>query len=112
MPSQPSPRVRLTVSRVVLLFLPPLLAFGLAACGKRPPALQTPQAQQVNAQPLTGEVNEAMTAQLRAFIQMAGRAPTNFTELARARLDMVPRAKPGMMWAIDYATKEVKLVPH
>jgi hypothetical protein len=61
-------------------------------------------------QPLVGEVHPFMTSQLQIFVQQAGRLPTNFTELARARLDLVPRTTPGMKWAIDPATAEVKLV--
>jgi hypothetical protein len=51
-----------------------------------------------------------MTSQLRIFVQQNGRLPTDFAELARTRLDGVPRIPPGTKWAIDAATQEVKLV--
>jgi hypothetical protein len=51
-----------------------------------------------------------MTSQLRAFIAEKGRLPADFTELASTRLDVVPRTPPGMTWAIDRVTQEVKLV--
>jgi len=60
--------------------------------------------------PLDGYAHPFMTAQLRTFIEQNARFPTNFAELARARLDVVPRTPPGMSWAIDRVTKEVKLV--
>ena len=51
-----------------------------------------------------------MTGQLRIFIQQNGRMPNDFGELAKARLDSVPRTPLGMKWAIDPATQEVKMV--
>jgi len=82
------------------------LAVVAAGCGKKaPPA---PAAQQTQA--LTGEVHPQMTSQLRLFIQQKGRPPTNFTELARAGLDVVPRTPPDKTWAIDYTSQEVKLI--
>lgn len=84
------------------------------ACHRKPPPVSTPPVGQPQtaepSQPLAGEVNPAMTRQLQIFVQIAGRLPTNFTELARTRLDLVPRTPPGMKWAIDPATSEVKLV--
>lgn len=61
-------------------------------------------------QPLVGEVHPFMTSQLRIFLQQNGRLPSDFAELARTRLDVVPRAPPGMKWAIDPVSQEVKLV--
>jgi len=60
--------------------------------------------------PLDGYAHPFMSAQLRAFIAQNGRFPTNFAELAHTRLDVVPRTPPGMTWAIDRVTQEVKLV--
>ena len=91
------------------------IAIGSSSCGKKTPAISAAEQQQQPAasasqQALVGEVNQAMTAQLRIFEQIAGRLPTNFTELVRTRLDVVPRHPPGFQWAIDPVTKEVKLV--
>ena len=88
----------------------PLLmaAVALAAGCEKKPAAPPPAAQQ--SQPLTGEVNVLMTSQLRLFIQQQGRPPTNFVELARTRLDVVPRTAADKTWAIDYTSQEVKLV--
>jgi hypothetical protein len=91
------------------------LALVPTACHKNKPAASAAQQNQPVAsagepQPLVGEVHAEMTAQLHIFEQLAGRLPTNFTELARTRLDLVPRHPPGMQWAIDPATHEVKLV--
>ena len=61
-------------------------------------------------QPLEGEVHPLMTYQLHIFVQQKGRLPTDFAELSRTRLDAVPRTPPGMTWAIDRVTQEVKLV--
>jgi len=61
-------------------------------------------------QPLQGEVHPLMTYQLRIFVEQKGRLPNDFAELARTRLDVVPRTPPGMTWAIDRVTQEVKLV--
>jgi hypothetical protein len=60
--------------------------------------------------PLDGYAHPFMTAQLRTFMEQNARFPTNFAELAHARLDVVPRTPPGMTWAIDRVTQEVKLV--
>lgn len=51
-----------------------------------------------------------MTAQLKIFLQEKGRMPADFAELARTKLDSVPRTPPGSNWAIDPVTQEVKLV--
>jgi len=59
---------------------------------------------------LEGEVHPLMTYQLHVFVEQKGRLPTDFAELARTRLDAVPRTPPGMTWAIDRVTQEVKLV--
>jgi hypothetical protein len=60
-------------------------------------------------QPINGVVDPQLTTQLRIFIQERGRLPENFRELANARLDSVPRLGPGLMFAIDPATQEVKI---
>lgn len=98
-----------------LLLLLCALAFAPAGCGKKRPAPSAAQPAQPGApgsdQPLAGEVNAFMTTQLRLFTQQLGRPPTNFNELARTSLDVVPRTPPDKTWAIDYTTQEVKLVP-
>jgi len=93
-----------------LLVAVAVLAVAATACHKKTPVVQqAPAASVENTEPLAGEVSPLLTSQLHAFIQQEGRAPTNFFEL-RARLDLVPGAPPGKSWAIDYATKEVKMV--
>ena len=72
------------------------------------PADAAPSA--TSAQPLEGTIHEFMTAQLKIFIQEKGRMPADFAELARTKLDSVPRAPPGSYWAIDPVTQEVKLM--
>lgn len=57
-----------------------------------------------------GEVNAFLTEQLRIFIREKGRLPQSFAELARVRLDSVPRPPEGKKWVIDTASKEVKAV--
>lgn len=59
---------------------------------------------------LVGTVHPFMTEQLHVFILQKGRMPQSFGEFANARMDSVPRPPPGLMWAIDNNTKEVKLV--
>lgn len=91
------------------------LTMTAAGCHKKTPVTPIPTASQQTQpaetpQPLDGIVEPSMTSQLRIFIQEVGRAPTNFTELAHTRLDLVPRTPPGMAWAIDPATQEVKLI--
>jgi len=105
-------------------------AIAMAGCHKKANVIATPANQQ--AQPetptsprqpvqvqseasdaskaLEGEVHPLMTYQLHVFVEQKGRLPTDFAELARTRLDAVPRTPPGMTWAIDRVTQEVKLV--
>ena len=96
-----------------------VLLLALSGCGRKQPAAtpaaadqQTQPATAENAppQPLEGQVDPFMTGQLRIFIQQNGRMPNDFGELAKARLDSVPRTPLGMKWAIDPATQEVKMV--
>jgi hypothetical protein len=58
-----------------------------------------------------GEPDPFLTQQLRLFMQEKSRMPESFTELARARLDSVPRPPEGKKWVIDTATQQVKAVP-
>ena len=99
--------VRLMMTPCCPLLLIAALAMA-AGCHKQSSAPQ-PAAQQ--SQPLTGEVDPFMTSQLRSFIEQQGRPPTNFSEMARGRLDRVPRTPADKTWAIDYTSQEVKLVP-
>jgi hypothetical protein len=57
---------------------------------------------------VNGEVNPFLTRQLRIFVQQTGRLPSSFNELARTRLDSIPRPPGGKKWAIDATTGEVK----
>lgn len=76
-----------------------------------PPNYVTATAENKPAENVSGVVNPFLTEQLRLFIREKGRAPESFTELARARLDSVPRPPEGMKWVIDATSKEVKAVP-
>ena len=104
-------------SRLSAILLVLLLA--LSSCGRKQPAAtpaapdqqaQSAAAESAPPQPLEGQVDSFMTGQLRIFIQQNGRMPNDFGELAKARLDSVPRTPLGMKWAIDPATQEVKMV--
>lgn len=102
-------------ARLQILALATLLV-AAASCGKKSPtaagsdnaslAVATNEA----SQPLEGPVNDFLTGQLRIFIQDKGHLPKDFAELAQARLDSIPRTPPGMKWAIDPVTQDVKLV--
>lgn len=89
-------------------------ASGKAAPGQPappPPNYVAATAQNAPAQNVAGVVNPFLTEQLRVFIREKGRTPETFTELARARLDSVPRPPEGAKWVIDATSKEVKAVP-
>jgi hypothetical protein len=80
------------------------------APGAPPPKYVTAAAQNAPADNVAGEVNAFLTEQLRIFIREKGRSPVDFAELARVRLDSIPRPPEGKKWVIDAATKEVKAV--
>ncbi len=90
----------------------------VSGCGKKQPtptaATPTHETAATSAtaatKPLDGQVDPFLTQQLRVFVQQKGRLPADFRELARARLDSVPRAPVGTKWAIDSTTQEVKAV--
>jgi hypothetical protein len=105
------------------------IALGMVGCSQKqePPAGGTAQkpgepaagpppnyvaaaAQNAPAENVTGEVNAFLTEQLRLFIREKGRMPTDFAELARTRLDSVPRPPAGTKWVIDKAAQQVKAV--
>jgi len=69
-----------------------------------------PAAPAASVQSVDGVVVPFLTSQLRIFIQEKGRLPESFAEFAGARLDSVPRLAPGLAFAIDPATQEVKVV--
>ena len=73
-----------------------------------PPKYIATTARNAPDQNVAGEVNAFLTQQLRIFIREKGRLPESFTELARARLDSVPRPPEGRKWVIDAASREVK----
>jgi hypothetical protein len=75
-----------------------------------PPNYVTAAAQNAPAENVTGEVNPFLTQQLQIFIQQKQRLPEDFAELARTRLDSVPRPPEGTKWVIDKATRQVKAV--
>ena len=77
----------------------------LGGCGQKP----APPAKSNADQALAGQADPFLTEQLRIFIQQKGRLPTNFVELVSG-MDSRPRKPPGMQWAIDSVTREVKLV--
>jgi len=84
---------------------------ALPGCGKKPeatPATAEQKPGEAPAENVTGQVNAFLTGQLRIFIREKGRMPESFAELARVRLDSVPRPPEGKKWVIDTATKEVK----
>jgi len=83
---------------------------GEAPAAAPPPKYVAAMAQNAPAQNVAGEVNAFLTEQLRIFIREKGRLPASFTELARTRLDSVPRPPEGKKWVIDTATSEVKAV--
>jgi hypothetical protein len=86
-------------------------------CHKKAPATPPPSAASQPAQPgvaetpqpLVGEVNPLLTSQLHTLVQQKGRMPADFAEFSHW-VDLVPRVPAGKKWAIDPATKEVKLV--
>jgi predicted small lipoprotein YifL len=63
------------------------------------------------AQPIEGRVHPFMTSQLRIFINEKRRMPESFAEFANARMDSVPFPPEGMEYAIDYQSRQVKIVP-
>jgi len=76
-----------------------------------PPNYVAATARNAPEQNVAGVVNPFLTEQLRIFIRERGRLPESFAELARARLDSVPRPPEGRKWVIDAATREVKAAP-
>lgn len=78
--------------------------------GEPPPKYVTSAAQNAPAENVTGEVNPFLTQQLQIFIQQKQRLPEDFAELARTRLDSLPRPPEGTKWVIDKATRQVKAV--
>lgn len=84
----------------------PAIASPPAAVNSR----KAPKPPQTVSPELIGTVHQFMTEQLHVFILQKGRMPTSFGEFANARMDSVPRPPPGLMWAIDNNTKEVKLI--
>jgi hypothetical protein len=126
-----------TPFHIVLLAILAVLPVAPSGCGKKEAAAPNPAAEPVAAteapaagtpsaprpqttappapanpadEVLVGSVHEFMTSQLRIFIQERGRMPNSFAEFAQARMDSVQRPPPGMKWAIDSTTQQVKLV--
>jgi PBP1b-binding outer membrane lipoprotein LpoB len=78
--------------------------------GEPPPQFVTAVAENQPAENVTGVVDVFLTQQLQAFIQQKQRLPEDFAELARTRLDSVPRPPEGKKWVIDKTTRQVKAV--
>lgn len=78
---------------------PPAVPSAVTTAAENKPAANVP-----------GEVNAFLTEQLAIFIQQKQRLPADFAELARTRLDSVPRPPEGRKWVIDTATRQVKAV--
>ena len=104
------------MTRFLFIVWVTLLLAG-TSCSRKKPAPSASEAPPLPAaaenpspQPLVGKVDAFMTGQLRIFIQQNGRLPKDFAEFSHARLDSLPRIPLGMKWAIDPATREVKLV--
>jgi hypothetical protein len=127
-------RFRLLVGRgtpcaPILLALAAVTLLALTACSKKdqpggssasdstnassqpPPTYVTATAENALTENAAGEPDPFLTQQLRLFMQEKSRMPESFTELARARLDSVPRPPEGKKWVIDTATQQVKAVP-
>jgi hypothetical protein len=87
----------------------------LLGCQKReatsnsPPRYVSDNADNAVRQNVNGEVNDALTTQLRSFVKKRGSMPQSFAEYASA-LDYVPKAPEGKKWVIDSASQEVKAV--
>jgi hypothetical protein len=60
---------------------------------------------------VVGDVDPALTAQLRAYIQKKGRMPASFTEFHREALDSLPQPPAGKKWVIDSTSQSVKSIP-
>jgi hypothetical protein len=89
-----------------------LTAWLLLGCHKKESALpaqstDAPGSAQAQAQPVAGEVNADLTAQLNRFAQKNGRMPKSLQEF----LDSVPRPPDGKKWVIDPSDSTVKAVP-
>jgi len=80
------------------------------AAGEPPPNYVAATAENKPAENVVGIVDPFLTQQLQIFIQQKQRLPEDFAELARARLDSVPRPPEGKKWVIDKSTKQVKAV--
>jgi len=60
--------------------------------------------------PLEGTVDPTLTWALKSFVQEKGRMPESLLELKSAKVDSIPRAPAGFVYAIDPVTVEVKVV--
>jgi hypothetical protein len=75
-----------------------------------PPRPVAAVAENAPQQSVVGQVDPFLTEQLRIFVQQQRRLPRSFAELASTRLDSIPGPPPGMRWAIDASTTQVKAV--
>jgi hypothetical protein len=73
-----------------------------------PPAFISARADNYVRQNVTGEVDAAMTRELRAFAQKKGRLPNSFAEFAKDGLDSIPSPPDGKKWVIDSSDLTVK----
>lgn len=96
----------------------PIASLALVSCSKKANGPASSASQLTNAtaqaaqaqQALDGVPDPNLTAALRAFVREKGRMPQSMVELKATKLDSLPRAPAGFMYAIDPVTVEVKLV--
>jgi hypothetical protein len=98
------------------------IVLALPGCGKKettssdqqpgapPPNYVAATAENQPAENVVGVADPFLTQQLQIFIQQKQRLPEDFAELARTRLDSVPRPPEGKKWVIDKTARQVKAV--
>ena len=86
---------------------PPVPAKPLPA----PPKYVTANADNKIQERVQGEVDAALTGQLREFVNRNGRMPSSFYEFTLRGLDTIPRPPEGKRWVIDATDMAVKSVP-
>ena len=76
-----------------------------------PPKYVTANADNKIQERIQGDVDPALTGQLREFVNRNGRMPSSFYEFTLKGLDTIPRPPEGKRWVIDAADMQVKSVP-
>jgi hypothetical protein len=77
-----------------------------------PPAYVSRNADNNVRQTVQGQVDGALTAALRAYVNRKGHMPGSFFEFTAGGLDSVPRPPEGKHWVIDASDTSVKAVPN